>query len=160
YEPRRNFQKKSFKVLICSDPNFPGEKVVEWYECRWTAIEIVFRELKQQLGFEDFTGQSLEALERYIDLVLLSFPYLEVERARLLSATSTPEPVKRQAKTARTLGMQAVVRAERAREALGEVKKALQSKRPSRLIMAFLEETTQSYRPELVKPQYSSGSPA
>jgi hypothetical protein len=46
YEPRRNFKKRSFKVLICSDPNFPGEKVVEWYECRWTAIEIVFRELK------------------------------------------------------------------------------------------------------------------
>ncbi len=155
YEPRRNFQKKSFKVLICSDPDFPGEKVVEWYECRWTAIEIVFRELKQQLGFEDFTGQTLQALERYIDLVLLSFLYLEVERARLLAAPSTPEPVKRQAKTARTLGMQAVIRAEAAREALGEVKKALQSKRPSRLVMEFLDETTQSYRPEVLQPLYS-----
>ena len=156
YEPKRNFRKQSFKVLICSDPNFPGEQVVEWYECRWTAIEIVFRELKQQLGFEDFTGQSLEALERYIDLVLLSFLYLEMERARLLAATSTPEPVKRQAKTARTLGMQAVIRAEAAREALGEVKKALQSKRPSRIVMDFLEELTQSYRPELLQPQHSS----
>ena len=143
--------------MICSHPNFPGEKVVEWYECRWTAIEIVFRELKQQLGYEDFTGQSLEALERYIDLVLMSFLYLEVERARLLDTAAAPKPVKMQATTARTLGMQAIVRAEAARETLQEVKKALTSQRPSALVMDFLDEITHSFNSEI--PSGNAPSP-
>jgi hypothetical protein len=33
FEPKRNFKKKSFKILLCSDPSLTGPEIVEWYEC-------------------------------------------------------------------------------------------------------------------------------
>jgi len=148
YEPRRNFRKKSFKILVCSDPDLPGTKVVEWYECRWTAIEILIRELKQHLGLGDYTGQSLEALERHVDLALLSLLYLEMHRASLLKDAHTPNSLRREATTARTLGMQRIIRAEATRHTIGVLRKALISQRPGRLVMDFLEEITHTPSPQ------------
>lgn len=142
YEPRRNFRKKSFKILVCSDPNLSGAKVVEWYECRWTAIEILIRELKQQLGFGDYTGQSLEALERHVDLVLMSLLYLETHRATLLKDDTLPSQLRRKVSAARTLDMQRIVRAETERHTFGLLQKALRSQRPSQLVMDFLAKIT------------------
>lgn len=148
YEPRRNFRKKSFKILVCSDPDLPGSKMVEWYECRWTAIEIVIRELKQHLGLVDYTGQSLEALERHVDLVLLSLLYLETHRATVLRDGNLPKQQRQEVTHARTLGMQRIVRAEAAKQTFGAVHTALRSRRPGRLVMDFLATITRTASPE------------
>jgi hypothetical protein len=139
YEPRRSFKKKSFKILLCSNPNWTGERVVEWYECRWTAIEILIRELKGQLGLDHYTGQSLEALERHIDLVLLAFLYLEMERHRLIESDRTPAIVRERAITARTHGMQDILRWE-SNQILREATLAShKSERTRRRLMRFLK---------------------
>lgn len=144
YEPRRNFRKKSFKILFCSDPTWPAERVVEYYECRWTAIEILFRELKQRLGLGDYTGQSLEALERWLDAVLMSFLYLEMERRRLVTDAESPKPLRERARTARTQGMQGVIHAEANRDLMSLMKMAHRSERKNRLLMGFLREISQT----------------
>lgn len=136
YDPKPNFRKKGFKILLCSDPTWTGEKIVEYYECRWTAIEILIRELKQHLGFGHYTGQSLEALERWIDLVLMSFLYLEVERHRLLTEAAPPS-VRERAASARTLGMQELVRAEANTELMNVIAESYRSERKKRLVTSF-----------------------
>lgn len=140
YEPRRNFRKKSFKILLCSDPTWTGERVVEWYECRWTAIEILFRELKGQLGLDHYTGQSLEALERHIDLVLLGFLYLEMERHRLLESETTPPAIRERAAVARTHGMQDLIRWESSQMMMQAVLASYTSERTRRRLKRFLKE--------------------
>ena len=139
YNPKPNFRKKGFKILLCSDPTWAGEKVVEYYECRWTAIEILIRELKQHLGFGHYTGRSLEALERWIDLVLMSFLYLEVERHRLLTEAAPPS-VRERAASARTLGMQELVRAEANTELMRIITESYGSERKKRLVKGFFAE--------------------
>lgn len=144
YEPRRTFKKKSFKILLCSDPTWTGERVVEWYECRWTAIEILIRELKGQLGLDHYTGQSLEALERHIDMVLLSLLYLEMERDRLLRSESTTTAIRKSAAVARTHGMKAIVRWESNQAVLAAIRASYRSERTRRRLKRFLREIPSS----------------
>jgi hypothetical protein len=140
YEPRRNFKKKSFKILLCSDPTWAGERIVEWYECRWTAIEILIRELKGQLGLDHYTGQSLEALERHIDLVLLGFLYLEMERHRLIESDTTPPVIRERAIVARTHGMQDILRWEANQLLQKSVLKSYASERARRRVKRFFKQ--------------------
>lgn len=140
YEPRRNFKKKSFKILLCSDPTWTGERIVEWYECRWTAIEILIRELKGQLGLDHYTGQSLEALERHIDLVLLGFLYLEMERHRLVGNDATSPAIRERALVARTHGMQDIVRWEANQLLMASVLKSYTSERAQRRVKRFFKQ--------------------
>lgn len=144
YKPKRNFREKSFKILFCSDPTWTPERIVEWYEMRWTAIEILIRELKQRLGFADFTGQNLDALERWIDMVLLSFLYLEMERHRLLGDATSPAALRDQAEAARTQGMQEVIRAEANHDLLRLIQASPHSERKRRLLMRFLKEISRA----------------
>lgn len=144
YGPKRDFRKKSFKVLICSDPRWTSERVIEWYEMRWTAIEILIRELKQRLGFADFTGEKLDAQERWIDIVLLSLLYLEMERHRILEDPTTSDALRKEAAAARTQGMQEVVQAEANRDLLQVIRDSYHSERKKRLLMRFFKEIGQT----------------
>jgi hypothetical protein len=112
YEPKPNFQKKTFKVLLCTDRTLDATRIVELYEIRWTATEILFRELKQDLGFGDFTGTNLEAMERFLDLVLITLMYLEVVREEHVEGFGVNEELRHFAVGARTRGMQSLVRLE------------------------------------------------
>jgi hypothetical protein len=149
YEPRRNFRKESFKVLGCSDPTWSGEKIVEWYEMRWTAIEILIRELKQELGFEDFTGLSLEAMERYLDLVLMSFLFLEMRRFGILNDAEAPPAEREVAATARTGGMKALVRAEADRQLVAAIRQSYYFPHQKRIVMGYL--STRSLQQQLAE---------
>lgn len=142
YEPGRNFKKKSFKILLCSNPSWTGERIVEWYECRWTAIEILIRELKGLLGLDHYTGQNLEALERHIELVLLGFLYLEMERHRLLQGDQSPvaPAIRERAAVARTQGMQDLVRWEASQHLMQEILASYTSERTRRRLKRFLKE--------------------
>jgi hypothetical protein len=71
--------RETFKVLVCSDPRIPGETIIEWFEMRWP-VEVLFRELKSDLGLSDYQGTDFSACERHFDLVLLSFMFLEQMR--------------------------------------------------------------------------------
>lgn len=52
-----------FRVFVCSDPSVAVPAVLETYAGRW-AIEVSFRDLKQQLGFADSSARKRAAVER------------------------------------------------------------------------------------------------
>lgn len=51
------------RVFLCSDPTQPVRTILETYAGRW-AIEVLFRDLKQQLGFADSSARKQAAVER------------------------------------------------------------------------------------------------
>jgi hypothetical protein len=65
--------------------------VVEWYEVRWQ-IEIFFRELKSRMQFGSYVLMKFEAVERYLDLLLMGFLLLEQQRLRDLQQAGPPAP--------------------------------------------------------------------
>lgn len=77
------YRKNSFKTILCNNPAFSTREILELYALRWQ-IEIFFRELKSDLGFADFSGRNFKALERYLDLILMSYVFLEWYRHRKL----------------------------------------------------------------------------
>jgi hypothetical protein len=88
YSWKKKGNKEYFKALLCTDINWPPEKIAEYYLLRWQ-IEIFFRELKSELGLTDFSGQSFEAFERFVDLCLLSFLFLEWMRMQVIQTTKS-----------------------------------------------------------------------
>lgn len=80
---------ETFKVLACSDPTVTGEEIIEYYEMRWP-IEVFFRDTKQELGLGDYQGTDFSACERHVDLVLLSFMFLEELRRDEMERTHSP----------------------------------------------------------------------
>jgi hypothetical protein len=77
------------KVLACTDATATARQVVEWYEIRWQ-IEIFFRELKSRMQFGCYVLQKFEAVERYLDLLLMGFLLLEQERLRDMREAGPP----------------------------------------------------------------------
>ena len=51
------------RVFLCTDPTQPVRTILETYAGRW-AIEVLFRDLKQQLGFADSSARKKAAVER------------------------------------------------------------------------------------------------
>jgi hypothetical protein len=77
------------KVLACTDPTATARQVVEWYEVRWQ-IEIFFRELKSRMQFGSYVLMKFEAVERYLDLLLMGFLLLEQQRLRDMQQAGPP----------------------------------------------------------------------
>lgn len=134
YRPRPNFRGRTFKILLCSDPELDAARVVELYEIRWTGIEIFFRELKQNLGLGDYVGTSLEAMERYIDLVLITLLYLEVVRLDHLEGWGVSRELQQRASSARVRGMQDLVALEVETELWDHVRNAPRSPKARKLL--------------------------
>ena len=69
------------KVLACTDPTATVNQVIQWYEVRWQ-VELFFRELKSRMQFERYVLMKFEAVERYLDLLLMGLLLLEQQRLR------------------------------------------------------------------------------
>ena len=69
------------KVLACTDPTATASQVIQWYEVRWQ-VELFFRELKSRMQFECYVLMKFEAVERYLDLLLMGLLLLEKQRLR------------------------------------------------------------------------------
>jgi len=128
----RPTSRETFKVLVCSDPTLFGErddakigarsgpnrieepdlraKVVEFYEMRWR-VEVFFRELKSDLGLEDYQGCDFGAFERHVDLTMLSFMCLEDMRREEMARTRSPVK-RRESARLRTRGLKRRLRLE------------------------------------------------
>jgi hypothetical protein len=77
------------KVLACTDPTATARQVIEWYEVRWH-IETFFRELKSRMQLGCYVLMKFEAVERYLDLLLMGFLLLEQQRLRDLERAGPP----------------------------------------------------------------------
>jgi hypothetical protein len=78
------------KVLACTDTQATARQVVEWYEVRWQ-IEVFFRELKSRLQMRCYVLMKFEAVERYLDLLLMGFLLLEQQRLQEMKAAGPPD---------------------------------------------------------------------
>jgi hypothetical protein len=77
------------KVLACTDATATARQVIEWYEVRWH-IETFFRELKSRMQLGCYVLMHFEAVERYLDLLLMGFLLLEQQRLRDLQRAGPP----------------------------------------------------------------------
>ncbi|MCB1194483.1 MAG: transposase, partial [Leptospiraceae bacterium] len=99
---------ESYKVLLCSDKSISQEEIIELYALRWQ-IEIFFRELKSELGLCDYSGKNFKAYNRFVDVCLLSYLFLEYDREqRLMDVKSNKE--KSKIKVMRTRGLVELLR--------------------------------------------------
>ena len=77
------------KVLVCTDPNVTARQVIEWYEVRWQ-IELLFRELKSRMQFGCYVLMKFEAVERYVDFLLMGLLLLEHQRLSDMKQAGPP----------------------------------------------------------------------
>ena len=58
--------------LVCTNIHLPAIDVIKYYAKRWK-IEQMIKDLKQRLGFKDYQVRDLQAIQRHVALVLLSY---------------------------------------------------------------------------------------
>ncbi len=115
----------STKVLLTNNSKLTAEQIVELYELRWE-IELYFKELKSYLHFTDYDFEDFKASERWVDIVLITFLFLEHRRLQLLRDSLSPKEINR-IKNARTLQMIEVVKAEVNKENMLYIQESLKS---------------------------------
>jgi hypothetical protein len=82
------------KVLMTNDQTLSAAEIVELYDLRWQ-IELFFKELKSTLGFDHYRFRKFEKVERWVELCLITFLYLEWYRAEQLARRGLSEQQKR-----------------------------------------------------------------
>ncbi len=92
--PSRKKSKKvpvrwSGKVLACTDQTATARQVIEWYEVRWQ-VELFFRELKSRMQLGCYVLMKFEAVERYIDFLLMGTLLLEHQRLSDMKRAGPP----------------------------------------------------------------------
>lgn len=106
YSWKKNNKKSnsdSYKILFCSDTNIKVRKIIELYALRWQ-VEIFFRELKSEIGLCDYSGKEFRVQERFIDVCLLAFLFLEYYRIKMLKKEKSKK-LKGKIKYMRTKGL-------------------------------------------------------
>jgi hypothetical protein len=58
--------------LVCTNIQLPAIDIIKYYAKRWK-IEQMIKDLKQRLGFGDYQIRTLQAIQRHVALVLLSY---------------------------------------------------------------------------------------
>lgn len=80
-----------FRVFVCTDPTVAVATILETYAERW-ALEVTFRDLKQQLGFCDSSARTRAAVERTAPFVGYIFTTLILWFADGAWRTDVAEP--------------------------------------------------------------------
>ena len=110
-EPQRGKAVEIQKVLITNDLTLSAAQMVELYDLRWQ-IELFFKELKSTLGLDHYRFRRFEKVERYVELCLLTFVFLECFRAEKLQRRDLSSEAKRWWQWQRTHGLCVTVRQE------------------------------------------------
>lgn len=83
---------------------------MELYELRWE-IELYFKELKSYLHLSDYSFEDFKAAQRWVDMVLITFLFLEYQRWQLIQRSLTLKDIN-QLNTARTPQLIEIVKTE------------------------------------------------
>lgn len=108
-EPKRGKPVEIQKVLMTNDLTLSAAQIVELYDLRWQ-IELFFKELKSTLGFHQYRFRKFEKVERWVELCLITFLYLEWCRAEKLAQRDLSEEEKRWWRWQRTHGLCTAIR--------------------------------------------------
>jgi hypothetical protein len=138
YTPQPRTDRRQFAALVTNDLRLPARKVVEYYELRWQ-VEVFFRELKGQLGLQDYRGTNFPSYERYVTLALLGYMALEYQRLRGLQGQAPAEEPRGGWATARTAVLLREVRREAARADVRWIGQRLRSRSGRRLLRKALQ---------------------
>ncbi len=65
-------KRKKPVYLVCTNIHLPAIDIIKYYAKRWK-IEQMIKDLKQRLGFGDYQVRNLQAVQRHVALVLLSY---------------------------------------------------------------------------------------
>ena len=137
YNPRPNYQRRQFAALATNDVRLAPRKVVEYYELRWQ-IEVLFRELKGQLGLQDYHGTHFPSFERYVTLTLLGYLALEYQRLRGLAGQAAGDEPRGGWAEARTAALLEQVRREAQQADLSWIGQRLLTRAGRRLLRQAL----------------------
>lgn len=83
---KTNGHKRSYsnKVLLTNNAQLIAAQIIELYQLR-CEIELFFKELKSYLHFAEYNFEDFKAAERWVDLVLIAFLFLECVRLQKLT---------------------------------------------------------------------------
>ena len=115
------------KVLLSDAYTATTEQLLAWYSLRWQ-IELWFKELKGTLGLDQYRLSKFVQVEGWVQLCLVSFCYLEWQRARQLRRAGLPEPERRAWERARAGGLVGLLRRQLEQEELGRMERWLHSR--------------------------------
>lgn len=86
-------KRDSTKLLMTNATNLTARQVAELYALRWQ-IELFFKELKTTLGMHQYQYKNFSAVEAWMEIVLMTFIYLEWTRQKKLSDRRVPSATK------------------------------------------------------------------
>ena len=73
--PKSAFKKAyALHAFLCTDTELPTKTILEYYSQRWP-IEIFFRQSKGNLGLNAYQIRSIQAIDRILALIALSYLY-------------------------------------------------------------------------------------
>jgi hypothetical protein len=103
------------KILMTKNLKLSTRMIVELYNLRWQ-IELFFKEMKSTLGMVHYRFRQFERVERWVEMALLTFLYLEWYRATQLACHGLTDKERQWWERQRTYGLCQAVRqqAERA----------------------------------------------
>ena len=81
---------KKWRFLISTDRSLAPQTIIDHYLVRWE-VENFYRVAKQSLGWGDYQMRDLFAIERHVQLVMVTHAYLEMARQDTLAASSEPD---------------------------------------------------------------------
>jgi hypothetical protein len=130
------------KILMTNDRRLTAAGVVDLYDVRWQ-IELFFKELKSTLGWDQYRFRQFERVERWLELVLVTFLYLEWYRARQLRRRDLPEKERERWQAQRTHGLCLALRQEVEQADLAYIVGALATEGGIRRLRRKLRAATQ-----------------
>lgn len=131
------------KILMTNDLSLTAAEIVELYDLRWQ-IELFFKELKSTLGFHQYRFREFERVERWVDMVLTTFMYLEWYRAKQLRRRDVPEEKKKRWRWQRTYGLCMAVRQASEQADLEEIGACLESPSGLRRLKKLIPNAAQT----------------
>ena len=81
---------RGWRYLVSTDCSLTAQTVISYYLARWE-VENFYRVAKQSLGWGDYQMRDLFAVERHVQLMMVTHAYLEIQRQEALASTSEPE---------------------------------------------------------------------
>jgi len=125
------------KILLSNDLGLSAREAVLRYTLRWQ-IELFFKECKSILGMVQYRFQEFERVERWVDLALTTYLYLEWYRWRQLQKPKLPPEKRDWWESQRTAGLSRAVRQDREDQELQWLEKRLASPGGSRRLRRLL----------------------
>jgi Transposase DDE domain len=130
------------KILMTNDLSLRASEVVELYDLRWQ-IELFFKELKSTLGFHQYRFREFERVERWVELVLATFLYLEWYRAHQLRRRDVSAEQRERWRWQRTHGLCLAVRQAAEQADLAHVARHLETPSGLRRLKRKLKKAVQ-----------------